>query len=86
MLSASLEKTLFAWCFILNGIIDFRLTISYQEPFVFTVSLLCFQIFTVKLILRPKMGLTHAISIVNWIFGILLLENIFCFFLWILNY
>ena len=69
VLSTSLGKKIFAWRFILNGIIDFELTISYQEPFVFTVSLLCFQMFTVKLILWPKMCLTHTISKLDfWIF------------------
>ena len=38
---------------------------------------LCFQIFTTKLILFPTKGLTYAISIVNWIFGIVLLNIIF---------
>ena len=38
-------------------------------PFVISVPVLSFQIFTAKLILWPKMGLTYAISIVNWIFG-----------------
>ena len=51
VLSTAHGKTFFDWRFILNGIIDFGLTISYQEPFVFTVSMLCFQIFIVKLIL-----------------------------------
>ena len=82
----ALRLTFFAWHFILNGIINFWLTISYQGPFVFTVSLLCFQIFSVNLILWPKMGLTHSVSRVMWSFGIFLLENIFCFSLWILNY
>ena len=36
--------------------------ISDHEPFFVSVSLLCFQLFTVKLILRPKMGRTYSIS------------------------
>ena len=80
MLLTSREKTFFAWRFILNGIIDFWLTISYQEPFYFTVSLLCFQIFTVKLILWPKMGSTHAISIVNSFFGFFFIRKHFLLF------
>ena len=44
--------------------------------------LLCFQIFTVKLILWPKKkSLTYAILIVNWIFGQTLLEKRFLLFL-----
>ena len=46
------------------------LTIFYQELFVFSVSLFCSQICTIKLNLRPKIGLTYAISIVKWLFGI----------------
>ena len=49
---------------------------SYQELFVFSVSAFfvvvffeSFQIFTVTIILRAKMDLSYAISIVNWIFG-----------------
>ena len=39
----------FAWHFILNGNILFWLTISYQKPFVFSVSVFCSQIkFTAK--------------------------------------
>ena len=41
------------------------MTISYQEPLVFSVSLLCFQILTIKLFLWQKAGLTYAISVVN---------------------
>ena len=42
-------------------------SISYQKPFVISVPVLCFQIIIAKLILWPKVGLTCAISIVNWI-------------------
>ena len=38
-------------------------TVSYQKPFVFSVSVFCSQIFTLKLNLWPKIGLTYAISI-----------------------
>ena len=65
VLSTSLGKTFFAWRFTLNENILFCLTISYQKPFVFYVSVFCSQIFTQKLKLRPKVGLTFAISIVK---------------------
>ena len=45
-----------------------------------SIFLLCFQIFTVKLILWPKMGLTYAISTRNFSFEKNLSENIFLFF------
>ena len=54
------------------------MTISYQEPFAYSVSALCFQIFAVKLILRPKMVTTYAISLVNWIFLIILVVILCC--------
>ena len=41
VLSTSLRKTFFAWRFILNENILFWLTISYQKPFVFSVSVFC---------------------------------------------
>ena len=65
VLSTSLGKTFFAWCFILNKNILFWLTISCQKPFVVYVSVFCSQIFTQKLKLQPKVGLTYAISIVK---------------------
>ena len=65
VLSTSLRKMFFAWRFILNDNILFRLTISYQRPFVLSVPVFCSQIFTLKLNLRPKIGLTYAISIVK---------------------
>ena len=68
VLSTSLGKTFFAWRFILNENILFWLTISYQKPFVFSVSVFCSQIFTLKLNLWPKIGLAYAISIVKWFF------------------
>ena len=73
MLLTSLGQTFFAWRFILNGNIDYGSTISYQDPFVFTVSLLCLQLF--------KMDLTHAISIVNWIFGFFISKHFSLFFM-----
>ena len=49
VLSTSLGKTFFVWHFILNENILFQLSICYQKPFAFSVSVLCSQIFTVKL-------------------------------------
>ena len=40
--------------FILNENILFRLTISYQKPFVVSLSVFCSQILTQKLNLRPN--------------------------------
>ena len=53
--------------FVLNEdtCILFLLTASYQKPFVFSDSVFSSQIFTVKLNLRPKNGLTYANSIVK---------------------
>ena len=48
VLSTSFGKTFFAWRFILNENVLFWLTIFNPEPFVFSVSALCFQIFIVK--------------------------------------
>ena len=79
VLSTSLGKTFFAWRFILNENILFWLTISNQNPFVFSVSVFCSQICTLKLNLRPNIGPTYAISIVKWFFGIFVWENIFYF-------
>ena len=86
VLLTSLGKTFFAWCFILNEYILFWLTISYQKPFVFSVSVFCSQIYTLKLNLSPKVGLTYAISIVKWFFEMFVLVNIFYLFLLNLNY
>ena len=63
------RKDAFAWRFILNENILFWMTISYQKPFVFSVSVFYFQICTQKLNLWPKIGLTYAIFIVKWFFG-----------------
>ena len=49
VLSTLLGKTVFAWRFILNENILFWLTISYQKPFVFPVSVFCSQVVTLKL-------------------------------------
>ena len=69
----------FCLAFILNENILFWLTISYQKPFVFSVSVFCSQIFTLKLNLRPNIGLTYAISIVKRFFG----KYFFTFLCWI---
>ena len=74
------RKTFFAWRFNLNENILFWLTISYQKPFVFSVSVFCFQICTLKLNLLPKIGLTYAISIVKWFFWNFCLSKYFLFF------
>ena len=73
----------FAFYFKVN--ILFWLTISYQKPFVFSVSVFCFQIFTLKLKFRPKFGLIYAISIVKWFFGFFffLRKYFFYFLYWI---
>ena len=55
----------FCLAFILNENSFFWVTISYQKPLVFPVSMFCFQISNLKLNLRPNIGLTYAISIVK---------------------
>ena len=70
----------------LNENILFWLTISFQKPFVFSISVFSSQIFALKLNLRPKVGLTYAISIVKWLFGYFIRENIFYFSLLVFNY
>ena len=64
------------------------LTISYQKPFIVSVSVLSFRIFTAKFNSWPKTGLTYSISVVNWIFGIFFFikKSILCFFTLVLNY
>ena len=74
------RRFFFAWRFILNENILFWLTISYQKPFVFSVSVFCSQICTLKLNLSPKIGLTYAISIVKWFFCNFCLSNLFLLF------
>ena len=83
VLSTSLGKTVFSWRFILDKNILVWLTISCQKPFVFYVSVFCSQIFTQRLKLRPKVGLTYAISIVKWFFWILSKKIFFTFLCWI---
>ena len=56
MLLTSLGKTFFACHFIRNGNIDFRVTASCQQPLVFTVSQLCFLIFTIIIHFMAKNG------------------------------
>ena len=75
----SRKDVFFACRFILNENILFWLTIPNQKPFVFSVSVFCSQICTLKLNLSPKIGLTYAISIVTWFCGIFVLINIFLF-------
>ena len=58
-------EDIFAKRFILNENILFWLTIFYQKPFVFSVSVFCSQICTLWLNLQPEIGLTYAISIVK---------------------
>ena len=79
VLSTSLGKTFFAWRFILNENVLLWLTISCQKPFVFSISVFCSQIFTLKLHLRPKTGPTYAISIVKWILEFLSKKIFFIF-------
>ena len=52
----------------------------------FTDSVFSSRIFTVKLDLRPKNGLTYANSIINWFFEIFVCGNTFYFSLLTLNY
>ena len=66
VLSTSLEKPFIAWCFILNENILFPLIITYQKLFIFSVPVFCSHIYTLKLNLPPKIGLTYAIFIVKW--------------------
>ena len=47
VLSTSFGKMFFTWHFILYENVLFLLTIFYQEPFVFSISALCFQVVTV---------------------------------------
>ena len=54
VLLASLGKTFFAWCFILNRNTLFWLTISYQKPFAVSESMFCSQICTLILNCKVK--------------------------------
>ena len=83
VLSTSLGKTFLAWRFILNENILFLLTISYQKPFVFDVSVFYSQIFTQKLKLRPKVSLTYAISSKVIFLNFRLRKYFFTFLCWI---
>ena len=56
------------------------MAISYQKPFVISVSAFCFQIFTLTLNLRPKIGLTNANSTVKRFFFYFLSKKIFLLF------
>ena len=60
---------LFFYFFFFNFILFYFILFFYFIFFfffvIFYVSAICFQICTIKLILRPKMCLTYAISIVN---------------------
>ena len=68
VISTSFRKTGLAWCFILREKKkDLWLPICYQKLFVVSISVLCFQIFTVNFM--TKKGLTYAFSIPNWMFG-----------------
>ena len=80
------QKDIFGLAFYFKWKILFWMIISYQKPFVFSVSVYCSQIFIIKLNLRPKIGLTYVISIVKWFFGFFVSENIFHFSLLDLNY
>ena len=80
----SLGKTFSALCLILNENI-FWLTASYKKPFVFSVSVLFSQIRTLKLNVRPKIGLFYTISKVVTFLN-MVWETIFYFYLPNLNY
>ena len=56
------------------------MTISYQKPFVFSVSVFCSQICTLKLNLRPNIGLTYAISIESDFLEFFIKKIVFNFF------
>ena len=74
------KRCFFAWHSILNENILFWLTISYQKLFVFSVSVFCSQIFTLKLNLHQKLGLTYAISIVKCFFWNFIVKKYFLSF------
>ena len=75
----------FGWRFIINENILFWLTVSYQKPFVFSVSMFCvlFSNIYPKLNLRPKVCLPNTISIVNWFLEFLSKKIFFTFLCWI---
>ena len=86
--STSLGMTFFALRFILHENILFWMTISYQKPFVFSVSVFCSQICTLKLNLGPKNDLAYAISIVNWLLEFFIKTTVFMFLcrIWIIDF
>ena len=65
------EKTIITCCFILKEKFDLLLTIYYQEPFVFPVSMgfLFPNINCETNFAPPEKNLIYAVTIVNWIFG-----------------
>ena len=65
--STSLGKMFYACRFILNAQIYFQLTIFHQEAFLFSVSVLCCQIFNLKFTIKKNV-FTCAVSIVSWFF------------------
>ena len=81
VLSTSSGKTFFAWRFILNEnvfvLIDKILSGTIRMFYFYFCTL--FSNSCCEINLRLKMGLTYAMSIVNWIFRKFLLEIIFCF-------
>ena len=74
VLSTSLGKMCFAWHFILNEIIC-----SNWPYLIFSVSVFCYQICSLKLNLQPIFSLTYAITIVKWFFGFIYLFILFFF-------
>ena len=83
VLSTSFGKTFFAWRFILNVNIfcsDWLYLIRNRFYFLYLCFRFCPPIFTLKLNLRPKIGLTNAISIVKWLFFKLLSKKYFLLF------
>ena len=79
-------RRFFAWPVILNENILFWFTVSYQIPYVFSVSVFCSQIRTLKLNLQPKIGLTYAISIVKQFSGLFCPSKYFLLSFAALNY
>ena len=73
-------KTFFIRRIHLTWKIDLWLTMSYQKSFLVSVPVLCFQIFTVKLILWPNMGLDLCNFYSNWILEFFFIKNYFLIF------
>ena len=78
-------KDLFCLAFYFKWKSLFWQTISYQKPFVFSVSVFCSQIFTLNLNVQPKVGLTYALYS-KVIFSNFFLRKYFYFSLLNLNY